>query len=349
VTRRMLGTPKTRKKRATSQDVADLAGVSITTVSFVVNNKSGGNVRISDETRQKVWDAVKTLNYRPLTSARALRTKRSNLLALMIPHIEPPYHPLLAAAVQREAEKHDFDIIIYATRDELQREKDFLDSLLARGVDGVIIHSHQLLSQELEDLAKSGTDVVIHGNSPSHPFVDNVMIDEVQAAEEAVSYLIEKGHRRIATIAGPEATWDGRLRKEGYIRALQTHGIPIREELICEADFFRQGAGALGMQKLLAVSNPPTAVFAASDQFAIDALLWAVDSGLSVPEDVAIIGFDDTPAAMQVRPALSTVRKDVRLLGASAVQMLIERINYEGPLPSRQKTIAHRLISRGSA
>ncbi len=337
------------RRRPTSQDVADLAGVSVTTVSFVINDKSGGNVRISEETRRKVWEAVKALNYRPSSAARSLRTKRSNLLALMVPHIEPPYHPLLAAAVQREAENGNLDVIIYSTRDELQREKDFLDVLISRGVDGVIIHSHQLSGEDIDSLVQAGIAVVIHGNTPTHPFADNVMIDEVKAAEEAVSYLIDKGHRRIGTIAGPEATWDGRLRKEGYLNALQARGIPADEELICEVDFFRQGAGALGMNKFLSLSEPPSAVFAASDHLAVDALLFALDSGLSVPEDVAIIGFDDTPTATQVRPRLTTVHKDIKSLGSTAVQLLLERINGGGSLPARQKMIGHRLVCRESA
>jgi DNA-binding LacI/PurR family transcriptional regulator len=337
------------KKRPTSQDVADLAGVSITTVSFVINDKSGGNVRISDETRSKVWKAVEALNYRPSSAARALRTKRSNLLALMIPHIEPPYHPLLAAAVQREAEKSNLDVIIHSTRDELQREKDFLDVLISRSVDGVIIHSHQLSGEDIDSLVEAGIAVVVHGSSPTHPFVDNVLIDEVKAAEEAVSYLIDKGHTRIGTIAGPEATWDGHLRKTGYLNALKTHGIPVQDKLICEVDFFRQGVAALAMQRFLSLPEPPSAVFAASDHFAVEALLFALDSGLAVPEDVAIIGFDDTPTATQVRPKLTTVHKDVNALGANAVQLLIERINTEGSLPSRQRVIRHNLICRESA
>jgi len=339
------------KKRPTSQDVADLAGVSVTTVSFVVNDKSGGNVRISDETRNKVWDAVKALNYRPSSAARALRTKRSNLLALMIPHIETPFNPMLAAAVQREAEKENLDVIIYGTRDELRREQEFLDVLISRGVDGVIIQTHNLLADDIERLVETNTAVVIHGNSPTHPFADNVMIDEVRAAEEAVSYLIDKGHMRVATISGPEVSWVGRLRKEGYLNALQAHGIAATDELVCEMDFFRRGAGALAMQKLLSLSEPPTAVFAATDRFALDALLFAVDSGLSVPEDVAIIGFDFGPAseATRVRPRLTTVRRDANLLGATATQLLIERINSKDPLPSRQKIVGHELVFRESA
>jgi LacI family transcriptional regulator len=197
-------------------------------------------------------------------------------------------------------------------------------------------------------LVEAGTAVVIHGASPTHPQADNIMLDEVKAAEEAVSFLIKQGHRRIATIAGPENTWSGRLRKRGYIKALQAHGIPIETELIHETRY-RRSFGAQAMQELLALPRPPTAVFAANDLLAIDALLFAIDSGLSVPDDVAIIGFDNIPEATIVRPRLTTVDKDVNVLGATAIHMLTERIKGEGPLPSRQRTLGHQIIHRESA
>jgi DNA-binding LacI/PurR family transcriptional regulator len=340
---------KSGTKRPTSQDVAKLAGVSVTTVSYVINNKRGGNIRISEATRKKVWKAVKALNYRPMSAARALRTKRSNMLALMIPYIETPYHPQLAVAVQREAEKKGFRVLVYDTRHELRREEDFLNVLPSHGVDGVIIHSDQLSGDDIDSLVKTGVAVAVHGNRPTHPLVDNVVIDEAKAAEEAVSYLIDKGHARVGLIFPPENTWTGALRKEGYLNALQAHAIPLDSELICEVEYSWQDAGAQGMKQLLGLPKPPTAVFCAADRFAIDALLYAIDSGLSVPRDVAIMGFDDTPLATRIRPRLTTVRKDAALLGSIAVDMLIERINSDQLLPSRQKIIDHELIARESA
>ena len=155
-----------RTKRSTSQDVADLAGVSITTVSYVVNNKTGGNVRISEATRERVMEVVNKLNYRPMSAARSLRTKRTNLLALMIPYIETPFHPLFISAIQREAEKADLDIFIFGTRDDLRREKEFINVLIARNVDGVIIQSHMLQTEDIDQLVQAGIAVVISGNSP---------------------------------------------------------------------------------------------------------------------------------------------------------------------------------------
>jgi DNA-binding LacI/PurR family transcriptional regulator len=328
--------------------VAELAGVSRTTVSYVINERTGGNIRISEETRRRVWEAVEALNYRPSSAAQTLRTRRSNLLAVMIPRVENPFYPHFAAAIQQEAEKAGLDVIIYSTHNQLQREKDFLNVLLHRGVDGVVTQSFHLSRDDVNRLVEAGIAVVIHGSSPTHPYADNIMLDEAKAVEEAVTYLIKKGHQRISTIAGPETTWTGRLRKEGYLNALLAYSIPIEAELIRETRF-RRGYGAQAMQELLALPDPPTAVFAANDLLAIDALLFAIDAGLSVPDDVAIVGFDDIPEATIVRPRLTTINKDVTLLGATAVQMLMDRIKSDSLFPARHTVLDYQIMRRESA
>lgn len=340
---------QTTRKRPTTHDVAKHAGVSITTVSFVINNKTDGNVKISEATRQKVWEAVDALNYRPSHAARSLRTRRSNMLALMIPQIEAPFHPPFASAVQHEGEKENLDVFIYSTRDELVREQEFVQGLISRGVDGVIIQSYQLSSADIDDLINAGIAVVITGDSPTHPFADNVLFDEAKAAEEMVGFLIGKGHRRIGTLAGPESTWGGRLRKQGYLAALQAHNLPVVDELIQEADFYYQEAAAPAMEKLLSLPEPPTAIFCANDFLAINALLFAVDAGLSVPDDIAIVGFDNTRQATMSRPRLTTVHKDVNVLAGACLEMLVERINSKTPIPARQKFLDHKIIYRESA
>ncbi len=340
---------QTTRKRPTTRDVAELAGVSITTVSFVINNKTDGNVKISEATRQRVLNAVEELNYRPSSAAQSLRTRRSNMLALMIPQIEAPFHPRFASAVQREGEKNNLDVFIYSTRDQLDREQEFIQVLISRGVDGVIIQSYQLTSDDIDELVNAGIAVVITGDSPTHPLADNVMFDETKAAQEMVEYLISKGHRRIGTLAGPESTWGGRLRKQGYLAALQAHNLPIADELIQEADFYYQEAAAPAMEKLLALPDPPTALFCANDFLAANALLFALDAGLSVPDDIAIAGFDNTRQAIMTRPKLTTVNKDINLLAPACLEMLVERINSQKPIPARQKFLDYEIIYRESA
>jgi LacI family transcriptional regulator len=215
-------------------------------------------------------------------------------------------------------------------------------------VDGLITQTYQLSRDDIHRLIEAGIAVVIHGDEPTHPFADNIKIREAEAVEEIVSYLIEKGHRRIGTIAGSQDKWTGRVRLAGYVNALQAYTLPIEQELIYEMEYTR-GNGALAMQHLMALDEPPTAVFAANDLLAVDALLYAVDAGLSIPQDVAIAGFDDILEASIVRPRLTTIHKDVQLLGRVAAQMLIERINSEELLPARQRVIEYELIRRESA
>jgi LacI family transcriptional regulator len=315
----------------------------------VINYKTGGNIRISDETRQRVWDAVEALDYRPSRAARALRTKRSYLIALMVPYIETPFNPLLAATIQREAGRADLGVVIYGSRDDKERETEFVQECIDRGVDGFVTQSFRLSEEDLDRLVRAGIAVVVHGVTPTHPFADSIILDEAQAVQEVVSYLIERGHRRIGCIAGPQDKWPGRLRTKGYLAALRAHGLPVEEDLICTTQSFTRGAGVRCMQRLLALPRAPDALFAANDVLAADALLYALDAGLSVPEDLAIVGFDDTPEALLVRPRLTTVRKDTDLLGSLAVQMLLERIDSEEPIPARTRVLDYEIVYRESA
>ena len=250
---------------------------------------------------------------------------------------------------KQEVDKEGFRVLLYDTRQILEREQDFLNIVPSYSLDGVIIHSEQLEGDSIAPLIDMGIAVVIHGNRPEHPYADNVMIDEVKASEEVVHYLIDKGHRRIALISHMESTWSGALRKQGYINAHHAVGLPVDGDLMCQVQHRSQGESAAYMRRMLALSDPPTAVFCGSDRFAIETLLFATDAGLSVPEDLAIIGFDGTPQITNVRPRLTAIRKNVDLMGALAAQMLIERINSDQPLPARKKVVAHELMCQESA
>lgn len=335
--------------RPTSREVAKLAGVSRTTVSYVLNKKSGGGIKISDETRNRVLEAVSQLNYSPSRAAITLKTNKSNLIALMIPHIETPFHPIFASRIQGEAEKYDLDTIIYSTRDNYDRENDFVDQLIGRGVDGVIIQSYRLSEREIERLVSTGIAVVIIGNRPTHPFADNIIFREDEAVEEVVTYLVQKGHHRIGTIAGPTSSWCGTIRTEGYRRSLQQAGIPIDKYLIYEADFFDGETAEHCMQAMFALSEPPTAIFAACDLFGVRALLYALDHGMFVPDDIAIVGFNDLPLAQITRPQLTTVHIDIDQLGSAAVDMLVDRIGSAAAISARIKVLEYSIVFRDSA
>ena len=337
-----------QSKRPTSEDVAKLAGVSRTTVSYVINNYSG-NIKISKETQDKVWEAVKTLGYKPIRAARQLRTNKSNLLALMIPHIETPFHPLLASVIQQEAEENGYDVFIVNTRDEPMREKRFLDNLVSRGVDGIILQSYQVSTEDIEEVVKFGIGVVVIGNRPIHPLADNVLFDEEKAVADITQYLINKGHQRIGIIAGPQTTWAGELRMKGYAQALNERGIELDDDLIFEADFYDGESSYAAIDKYLALSDPPTAILAANDLLAIHSILRLQDLGHSVPGDFAVVGFNDTPEAKFIRPMLTTVRKDFKALGAKAVELIVDRLPDANSTPGRQVKLDYEIIQRDSA
>ena len=334
--------------RITAKDVAEHAGVSRTTVSYVINNKSGGAVRITDATRKRVWKAVKELGFSPSAAAVSLRTRRSNLVSIMVPHIESPYHPLFASVVQNRAELFNLDVLIYSTRDDYERERKFVDVLIGRQVDGVMIHSYRLTSEDLERVVNADVSTVVLGPTPTHPKVDNIVFNERESVRDMVIQIASRGHRRIGQIAGPERSWSGQERHLGYLDGLSAAGLPLDENLIVAADFYREETANAAMETLLSLDKSPTAVFAASDALAATAILYCTDRNIRVPNDMAIVGMDGLPLARATRPELTTIRKDFDLLGTKCVETLMERIKSDHPLPRRKIVLPCEHVFRRS-
>lgn len=334
--------------RPTSKDVAQRAGVSRTTVSYVINGKSGGGVRISEATRERVLSAVKELGYTPNAAAASLRTRRSNLIAVMIPHIESQFHPLFASVLQEEIEESNLDVMVYSARDIPRREKQFIAKLLSRRVDGVFIHSYNLAKADIDPLVAAGVGVVVAGPSPAHPYADNIVFDERASVSALVQQMAQKGHRRIGHISCPTRTWAGNERLLGYRDGLREAGILFDESLVAEADFYKEETAQTAMARLLDVRKPPTAVFASSDLLATTAILYCQDKGMHVPDDIAVAGIDGLPVAEMTRPKLTTIRKDYALLGKAAAKLLLERVRARGPMPAREHRLQCEIVHRKS-
>lgn len=335
-------------KRATGIDVARRAGVSRATVSYVVNNKSGGGIRISDATRRRVLAVVEELGYRPSRAAVSLRTQRSNLISVMIPHIDSPFHPHFASSVQDEAERFDVDVQVYGTRDDYDRESRYLGGLIERSIDGLIVHSYQLQTGDLATLVDAGVAVVVIGPEPTHPLADNLVFDERAAVSRMIQAIAERGHHRIGHIAGPLRTWAANERLLGYRDGLAAARLPYDQALVVSADFYVEESGGTAMERLMRVPDPPTAVFCSNDFLAVSALLYCQDRGIRVPRDLAIVGIDGLPLAERIRPRLTTIRKDYRELARLSVASLVERINATEPLPARSLTLECRPLFRES-
>lgn len=301
-----MGQKPSFKKRPTQADVAHIAGVSQTTVSHVLNNTE---IAIPVETRQRILDAIDELGYVPDRTARSLRTRKTYTLASIIPDITNPFYPAFQRGIQDVAEHNDYDLIIYNTDGTAPNERRYLRSLQHGRVDGAIVVPFHLDIgdlQSLTDMDISIVALVAEEQDVKNLPLDTLYIDNTSAAQTAVSYLIERGHSSIGMIAGVKETPPRRSRILGYRRALADHHLPMDEILIKGGDFTEHG-GYTGMQELLKLSPLPSAVFAANDLMAIGAMNAIRQAGMRVPEDVALVGFDDIPAARLVDPRLTTI------------------------------------------
>ena len=328
---------------ATMKDVAQRAGVSPSTVSHVINETRF----VSQQLRDRVLRAMSELNYQPSAVARSLRTKKTQVVALVIPDITNPYFPEVARGVQDVAEENEYSVILCNTDRVRGRELRFLKALRGQWVDGLILNPSEVTSGDLQDLQDAQIPVVLIGSQIDHPDLDVVMVDNVQGAYDAVSHLIDLGHRRIGLVGGPRAASSGEQRFQGYIRALADHDIPVDEEIITEGRFTREG-GYESMKRLLALQSPPTAVFASSDVMAIGALMAIQEQGLQVPNDVSLVGFDDIAEASTTTPRLTTVSQPKYQTGEVAAQLLFDRVEGTSPGERQKIVLSHQLVIRYS-
>ncbi len=332
-------------KRPSSRDVALRAGVSQATVSHVINGER--KLRVSPETRERVRRAIAELGYQPNATARALRTQRSQLVALLTPDLANPFYPILAQAIQDVLQEHGFELLIANSRGAAALERHFLDTVVRRGTDGAIVVAWHLDRADIERVLQAGIAFVSVGSDFGHEGLSTVASRDHRGAAEAVRYLIRKGHRRIAHIAGDQTTPPGRLRLEGYRRALEAAELPVDESLLVYGDFTRGSAAPLA-RRLLAQDLPPSAIFVANDTMAVDAMLALQELGYQVPHDVAIVGYDDTPEAQFVRPQLTTIRQPIAAAGRAAADLLLQQI-LSPPAEMRRILLDTELVVRGSA
>jgi LacI family transcriptional regulator len=314
------------------RELARQSGVSVATVSRVLN----GYRDVSDETRRKVLALAEELDYTPSAAARTLVTQRSHVIGVILdtgpehPDLQHPFFQEVLVGLTHRIGAAGFDLLLFAT--ELPGNGYGPHSYLKRArhhrVDGVVLFGVDPVDPEVARLLESGIPCVAIDADVRGEHAGRVGSDNVAGARLAVRHLHALGHERIATIAGPQATVPGADRLRGYREAFAELGLHADEALVQEGDFYPE-SGADAMTALLALPEPPTAVFAASDLMAIGALRAAQGLGRRVPEDVAIVGFDDVELAAQLRPALTTVRQDKLGLGAAAAEGLIRMIEDE--------------------
>jgi LacI family transcriptional regulator, repressor for deo operon, udp, cdd, tsx, nupC, and nupG len=327
------------------RDVAELAGVSIRTVSNVVN----GYAPVAESTRRRVEDAVEKLGYRPNVLGRGLKRGRSGLIALIVPELDVPYFGELVRAVITQARRHGYTVVIDQTDGEPDRERELIMQDARVGLfDGVILSPLALTPAELSSKYRH-MPLVLLGEHIADSVFDHVVIDNVAAAREATAHLLEMGRQRVAAIGDqPYQTGEtAQLRTQGFRLAHAEAGREVDESLIVGCPRFHRADGARAMQRLLHhPDGPPDAVFCYNDLLALGALRTLLVRGIRVPQDIAIVGFDDIEEGRYTTPTLSTIAPDKQQIARLAVERLVARLGPGADEPPTEIRAEHRLIAR---
>ncbi|WNS41154.1 substrate-binding domain-containing protein [Paenibacillus sp. MMS20-IR301] len=324
----------------TIKDVALKANVSIATVSRVLNNLTG----YSDQTRLKVNRAIQELGYQPNAIARGLINKRTQTIGVMFPDVSSAFSYDLLQGIDKFAHDHNYSVMVCNTDQNGIRTLKYLQLLREKQVDGIIFSSGVLKKEYYDVLDSMNIPVVLVSTQTDFANVPYVKVDDYQAVYDSVSYLISKGHSKIAMISGTEGDpIAGTPRVEGYLKALEDHGLPFESRYLVYGDFSFQD-GCTGMETLLEQAPEVTAVFAASDEAAIGALSTVTRLGMNVPGDFSIMGYDDIRMAQMVSPPLTTVRQPLFDIGRIASEKLITMIETGEVVQSA--IIAHSIVER---
>jgi DNA-binding LacI/PurR family transcriptional regulator len=343
-----------KKRQATLSDIAATVGVTPMTVSRVLNQ----NGYVSEKTRDRVLSVVKEMNYRRNGLARNLKRQRTDTIGLVLGDISNPYSTELARAVRQIATVNNYNLFICISEHSAEEDIAAFESLTSHSVDGIIVatRANDAGDEYLKSIVENNVPVVAIGRDFHHENVDSISADNLDGGFVATQHLIDLGHRRIGFIGAAFDQETKLKRLQGYFNALEKHGIEIDERLVTGRREARSGVpgysteeiGYEGMKRLLSVPNRPTAIFARNDFTAIGAMTAIKESGLRIPQDIAIIGFDDIPLAVHMSPSLSTVRQPMRLQGQIAAELLLKRIESENSIEREERILNCELIIRES-
>jgi LacI family transcriptional regulator len=332
-----------RNVTVTIYDVAREAGVSMATVSRVVNN----NPNVKPQTRKKVFEAIERLGYRPNAVARGLASKKTTTVGVVIPDISNAIFAEVARGIEDIANMYHYNIILCNADKRKDKEIRVVNTLLEKQVDGLLFMGGTVTDEHLQAFKTSNVPIVLCATTDEHGVMPSVDIDHESAAYDAVQALLGQGHRRIAMISGTlQDPANGYARYQGYKRALEAAGIAIDDTLVRVGNY-RYESGVEAMKYFLELENRPTAVFSATDEMAIGAVHCIQDFGLRVPEDVSVISVDNTRMASMVRPQLSSVAQPMYDIGAVSMRLLTKLMKKEHVEQSRV-VLPHELIARQS-
>jgi len=322
------------------REVAHKAGVSVATVSRVLNNSDS----VTSATKARVQDAIHALNYRPSMLGRNLRNSESRLLLVLIPEISNPFYFEVIKGIEETALHHYYNILLCETGSDPIRENIYFDLVTSKMADGIISMDPAVNIDTLTQLAKNHA-IIQCSEYETESGIPYVTIDHELAAYEAVEHLIQLGHKQIALINSDKKFLYARQREKGYLQALKDHGITFHEEYVYYTGELGFDHGQRAMQEILKQSKKPTAIFAVSDLLAIGALKEIHAQALHIPHDIAMIGFDKIAFSNMTYPVLSTVEQPMHTMGSRAAEMLIQTIHGKDV---HNVILPHRLMKRSS-
>lgn len=331
------------KKRLTIRDIAKKAKVSHTTVSRALNN----DPRIREETKKRILALVEKLDFKPDARARNLALKKSNLIGLVVTDIRNPFYADLARGIEDKAHQVSYNVIFCSTEHKAERMDSYVRLMLDVGVDGFIFASSRLHEPIVEKLIEEKFPLVLVNRKIKGDGFNYVVLDNFNGAYDITKHLIDLGHRKIAIIDGPSNVSTGLERLKGFQKALKDHDIPLIPEYVVQNNFARL-TGYEGAKKLLKRKNRPEAIFAGSDYIAMGVFDATEELGFRIPEDVALVGFDDTEFASNKRISLTTVSQREYTMGGLGVQILIDYIENKGMDYTHKVVLDSHLVMRES-
>ena len=334
--------PKRPTATPTIRTVAQAAGVSIASVSRVLNG-----LTTNEDTIARVREAVQTVGYVPNSAAKSLKTSQSGQVAFAMENIGNAAYLAMVQAIQPVLRSAGYRLLLHSTQADVQDEVDVLRSLGQRYVDGLILCPLRVTDRHLEELERAQAPVVVIGQLPEHCPVDNVRVESAPGVVLAVRHLADTGRRRIALVDGPLDTVPGKARYHGYQQGLAAAGMTEDPDLVAFTEFTVED-GAKAARQLLQQENPPDAFFAANDLMALGVMQAARELGLDIPGDVAVVGMDDTDLATTAWPPLSSVSLRARERGRLAAELLLERL-ASPERPRQWLTVEPQLVVRGSS
>ena len=332
------------KGQVTIRDIALKLNISISTVSRALR----GMADVNADTKKRVLEMARELNYEPNQIAQSLRSNRTNTIGIIVPDVQVHFFSSIVSGIQKVASKVNYNVLFCQSGESYQTELNNLKALIASRVDGLLIS----LSRETEDIEhllrvqQKNIPLVLFDRISDDIDTSKVDVSDTDGAFKAVKYLIDTGCRRIAYLAGPKNLTISNKRMEGYLHALRAAGITPDEELIVHCNSLKEDAAGATAQ-LLSLDNRPDALFCVNDPVAIQAIQVIKKHNLKIPEDISIIGFTDDPVSALIEPALTTVAQPSHEMGQCAAKLLIDQIKgYDGT--SRTVTLDTKLVLRNT-